>query len=346
MFRDDSIEVWNLTSGGIVETGCQKVVTVVGRLLGWDFGTTAVYRLNGGPSMPIAVCDMRLGRLCEIGDFGIDSICRDALLDGENSIEIEVRRSIQRARSISRLTFTPRRTRLPEPKFDLVIDSSQSVEEVGQVVDGRWSIGVDDRGANVRIAPGHEGYDRIVLFGDEAWDTNYEIITEFTIDGYPTPFSSFGPVFRWQPHVQGDGSHLPRAWTSALAIYSSGLRGLTLRSGLAVEYGADGSRSRHALHAARRASTPRATWSSVTARVPWIPHVPEFPVGRALQMRVAVCGSSTEVSIEPSGWSGIQRSASIAGTLGEPPVNDGAVGFLAAGCSVRIHRFEVRPIRH
>lgn len=344
MFRDTSVEIWNLTEGGILETGCQEVITVVGRLLDWEFGTTVVYRLNGGPSRPVALYAMRFGRLGEFGEFGIDSIHRGDLRHGENELEIDVRRPTADRRAVSRVTFTPVRSRSREPRFSLPSDRVRSIEEFAQVVDGRWSVDRGDRGVDVSIAPGDEGYDRIVLFGDEAWSSDYQLVTEFTPLRYPNGYHSFGPVFRWQPHVQGDGDVLPREWTAGLAIHSSGRRGLTLRAGHEVGYGPDGSRSRHTQYAARRASTVRAAYASISARAPLFPHVPEFPVGRPLRMTLTLRGRQARATIEPSGWRGAGRRATVAATLDDPLVRRGAVGFLAAYCSVRIHRFDVRPI--
>lgn len=343
MFRDDAVEIWNLTEGGTLETGCQEIVMVVGRLLQWEFGTRASYRLNGGPHRPMALYDMRFGRLGAFGEFGIDSIHRDDLVPGENEIEIDVRRPANR-RSTSRVTFTPVRSRYEETRFSLPGDSVGPIEEFGQVVDGRWSVDRDQHGTNVTIAPGDEGYDRIVLFGDETWHSDYELVTEFTLDAYPNGYHSFGPVFRWRPHVQGDGRVLPREWTSALAIYSSGRRGLTLRSGHQVAYGPDGTRSGHIQHAARRVSTVRAARARLSSRVPGLPHVPEYPVGRPLRMTLTTRGERARVTLEPSGWRGVRRRATVSATLDDARVRRGAVGFLAAYCSVRIHRFDVRPI--
>jgi hypothetical protein len=61
-------------------------------------------------------------------------------------------------------------------------------------------------------------------------------------------------------------------------------------------------------------------------------------------MTLALRGEHARATIEPCGWRGRARRATVAATLDEPLVRRGAVGFLAAYCSVRIHRFDVRPI--
>jgi hypothetical protein len=345
MYHDDELEIWNLTKGIALDVAPQEVVPVVGCIFDWRPGVTATYRLNAGPERPVAVSDGRGGRLSSPGDFGIDSINRTDLRERGNILELTVHREQYQHRAC--VSFDARKQGPETPRFELDARGKHAVEEIGQVVDGRWTLQSTDGQPELGIAPGDEGYDRIILFGDANWTTGYEVITEFTIDQYltSTHYHVFGPVFKWRPHAVGDGTALPRTWTSGLGVFSASSTGLTMRYGVDVTYKNNGQREGNHVVAAKRASTLRFARNRVIARLPGHHHVPEFPTGRRLRMRLLVDAGRHELTMEPVGWRGLRRRVDLVVPDSPELIASGAVGFLASYCAVRIHRFSVRPVR-
>ena len=96
MYCTESLEVWNLTSGGVVRTGALDRFLVVGRFLDRELaGKRLTYRLNGGMPGSIArnaSAAMR-GRMAP-WTFGIDSI-RSSDLARENELVLCVEGAVE-----------------------------------------------------------------------------------------------------------------------------------------------------------------------------------------------------------------------------------------------------------
>ncbi len=344
MYNDQSVEIWNLTEGGTLNVAPQEVVPIVGHIHDWDPSQSVQYRLNGGDPFPVALTNgFGSGRLYGSGNFGIDSIVRDDFIDGPNCLEIEVGRSDGTV--CSKVTFDVVRPRSERTEFRLDLEGAGPAESIGQVIDGRWRVVHDQDGAHLAVVVGDEGYDRIVLFGDESWTTGYEIVAEFTIDRYlpQMNFHCFGPVFKWRPHVQGGGAELPRTWTSGLGIFSSAATGLAVRYGVEARKTPDGERLGERIVGCSRVSHARFLRNRLTGAAPIIPQIQEFPTGHRLRMRLVIDHGRHHLSIGPVGWSGWHRQASIDVDSHED-LPSGAVGFLAAYCAVRLHEYRVTPL--
>ena len=93
MYRDDVIEVWNLTPGGPAHRESQAIFNVVGRVANPEQVEQFSYRLNGGAETPVVFrrsADYDDGRLFRQGDFNIDTI-RSSELRAENRMTLELR---------------------------------------------------------------------------------------------------------------------------------------------------------------------------------------------------------------------------------------------------------------
>jgi hypothetical protein len=343
MYEDAALEIWNLTDGGVALVAPQRVFPIVGKIKGADADVSMTYRLNGGPKRPVCVGDGSGGRLARRGDFAIDTIDRSEFCPGQNEIVFCVSRDSETHSST--VLFSPQSAAPSEPVFDLAKQGeTMNVEEVGQVIDGRWGVTQTAEGPALQLAEGYDGYDRLILFGSDCWTSRYDVLTEFTIDSYSQAhnFHAFGPVFKWRPHEQGDGTHLPRTWTAGLGIYSTAASGLALRYGRFVTYGPSGKRNGNTLLASKRVSTARWLVSRAARRLPWVAPAPEFPAGQRWRMRLQVADGRHRLSVGPAAGSGRGPAATIEVEAPEL-IPSGAVGFLASYCAMTIHRFVVTP---
>jgi hypothetical protein len=230
MYASEELEVWNLTPGGTALVGAQKIFNIVGRVKNRE-GLSLQYSLNGGPRHPVNIGNSP--RMSRPGDFNIDTIDIGDL-QGENDLDLYV--TSRNGTSLHSISFVAKAFPDGLPHFDLDFDNVNNVEEIGQVIDGRWLVTKDVAGRPcLEIQPQDAGYDRLIGFGSRNWTTGYEInalitVIRWTKRGY---FNS-GLIFKWNPHLRGDGTCLPTQWSTGLAYYAAKSPGLRLRFGVDV----------------------------------------------------------------------------------------------------------------
>jgi len=135
------------------------------------------YSLNGGASVTLSVGprpSARPQRLVGQGDFNAD-IATSLLAEGVNTVTVTAQ---DRDGNTTVQAVTLDYTSAPVWPLPYTIDwaSVARVEDVAQIVDGRWVLEAD----SVRTA--QVGYDRILAIGDLSWD-NYEIQVPVTVHG-------------------------------------------------------------------------------------------------------------------------------------------------------------------
>lgn len=345
MYRDDVIEVWNLTPGGPAHRESQEIFNVVGRVANPEQVEQFSYRLNGGAETPIVFrrsADYDDGRLFRQGDFNIDTI-RSPELRAENRITLKLRiGSEEVVRDIEFRCAEPSR---PEPRFHLDLEDVSSTEEVGQVIDGNWRVGVDQVGKPcVEIRKEDAGYDRILLFGRGEWTTGYEVTARLAPTAWTSKYHNLGLVFKWNPHSQGNGLVLPTRWNTGLGYYCSYSPGLRLRFGTDVHVDDRGTKvGDHVLAEAHYSRWRRWCYRVINEKGRRRLPISQLPAGRQFRFRLIVDPSRYALTV----WR-VDRP--------EPPpqlvtervderLSQGAVGVIALCCAVRVYEFDVAPTR-
>jgi regulation of enolase protein 1 (concanavalin A-like superfamily) len=197
------VEAWYGTKQHFGQHGVpQEWVNILGRV--WDTETvdTLYYTLNGGAPSGVSMGPNGT-RLVGVGDYNIEVSYQD-LIPGLNDVVITAVDTLGERRDTTvAVDYTPGVTwAMP---YLAGFETAGSISEVAHVVDGRWYL-VPDEG--VRVDSSATGYDRLIVIGDRAWETNYEVLVPMTIHaaslGDP---SGVGIGMGWQGHA---GSLQPR----------------------------------------------------------------------------------------------------------------------------------------
>lgn len=173
----------------------QRWVNVLGSVSNPEGVAKLTYSLNGGPERELSM-GKDLFRLAEPGDFNIEIDYHD-LRAGRNSVAITASDTLvgRRSKSVI-LYFTPDK-QWPLP-YSIDWSKVAAIQDVVQVVDGRWSLGPD----GVRtLAP---YYDRVLAIGDMSW-TDYEVTVKVTFHSFADPRERGGVThagigLRWGGH--------------------------------------------------------------------------------------------------------------------------------------------------
>jgi hypothetical protein len=188
----------------------QRWVNVLGRVEDMPSGACLEYRLNGAPPRRLS-----LGpdghRLARRGDFNVELDAAD-LRPGANNVLLQADAPDgQNCRCEVTLVWEEGRT--PMPPLRIQWDRVSAIQDVAQVVDGRWAL----TPAGVRVC--EPWYDRVIAVGDRSW-RDYEIATAVTFHGLHQPNAQLGDggagvihaalALRWpghdiddrQPHVK------------------------------------------------------------------------------------------------------------------------------------------------
>jgi hypothetical protein len=177
---------------------CQRWVNVLGRVHDLVRGTSLVCELNGAPPQAIS-----LGpdghRLARAGDFNVE-IDPINLRPGPNKLVLRAE-APDRQCCLCEVTIVWERGR-PEA-LPLAVQWSQatSIQDVAQVVDGRWAL--TPQGVRT-LEP---WYDRVIGLGDLSW-RDYEVRTTVTFHGLHEPGAGDGGcgvihaalALRWPGH--------------------------------------------------------------------------------------------------------------------------------------------------
>jgi hypothetical protein len=236
MDRTNTIELWNLVAGVPAKVGSQKIFNVVGRLKDPTKIDKLFYSLNGSPEKLVFFNSLNqvAERMENLGDFNIDTI----KLENLQSNNTLVLRAIDR-----NLNSTTYQVDFPldwftekTPSFKLNLEGIDYPQQVGQVLEGKWQID-RDKDTNelfLEVRPEDAGYDKIMLFGRHDWTDSYQITARFCITSILKDNHNCGVFFKFNPHLQGDGTCLPSQWTTGLAYYSSLTKGMRIRFGVDV----------------------------------------------------------------------------------------------------------------
>ncbi len=175
----------------------QRWINVLGNVADPDGVRYLHFSLNGGPLRPLGIGpDTR--RLQRPGDFNVEIDFNEANA-GINLVRIVARDTLDNV-SEKTVTIDVTKDRTWPASVDVNFSTVTNVEDVAQVVDGKWSL----QGGALRSI--ETGYDRLVAIGDVSWK-NYEAtayITAHSFDpaGYAPPSygAVVGLVVRWKGH--------------------------------------------------------------------------------------------------------------------------------------------------
>lgn len=350
MYQSDSLTVWNLTPDGEVVTGAQRLFNVLGRVAAPDTIARFSYRLNGGPERPVVFSqsEKRLGRLHRQGDFSIDTIALDDLRD-HNQI---VLRLVTKSGAVHEhpIAFRAHPFAGSEPRFHLALDGIEHAEQVGQMVDGRFVVTQDERGERC-LEVNHEdaGYDRIMVFGRHEWTSGYEITARMTVTEWVGAVHLAGLLFKWQPHAQGDGNHLPANWTTGIGYYSSEGKGLRIHYGVNVR---SDHQQDHVL-----AETPLSRWRYWAWQVQYgrrrirrfgrerLPFL-RLPVAQMIanqpyDFRLLIRPDRHALTVWPTGSA--EPAPQLVVERPTEYIPGGSVGVVWYHCAARLYQFDVAP---
>lgn len=187
----------------------QSCINVLGRVTDAQCLRSLECRLDGGPSLPLRVGPDRR-RLAGRGDFNAE-IGLEGLAPGDHLLELRAVGHDGTAveRRVTLRYVAGRHCPLPH-----AIDwaRASSIQEVAQVVDGRWELVT---GGIRSVEP---GYDRLVAVGDNAW-RDFEVTVPVTVHAfddtgrrYPSSGPGVGVLLRWESHQAWKGERSWRGW--------------------------------------------------------------------------------------------------------------------------------------
>jgi hypothetical protein len=345
MVRTDQIEVWNLTDGGIARSGCVDIFNIVGNVHDPASVEEFAYQLNDGPELPVFFARRREpgARLSRAGDFSIDTIAL-ADLGPTNRLSFRIRRA-GGGDHRRKVHFRAAPFEEMQPRFRLDLDGARGAEQVGQVVEGPWRIGEDERGRRcLEIAPDDAGYDRIILFGREDWTTGYEVHARLAITRI-VAHHNIGLVFQWNPHERGDGTWLPKKWSSGLGYYCSYGEhpGIRIRFGVQAHYDESGRIRGEYLLAHRPLTTRRRVlFNRMKQKFRLSGWTTELRLHQDYCFRMHVHPKRFALTV----WPAADPPPPPQLVVDDPiaPLRQGAAGILAYHVGVRLYEFEVRPL--
>lgn len=346
MYSAADIEVWNVTPGSTVLCGAQEYFNVVGRLRDPDGVQGLWYRINGSP--PRRVYFKRSpgerGRLARPGDFNIDTL-DESDLRPDNLLVLTVEDRDGKSVDHS-LPFRTARFPAPGTGYRLDLTGARSVEEVGQVIDGRWQISRDRSGEpRLQLTEEDSGYDRLVAFADAGWTTGFEVRARVRVDEWTAlPYHNVGLIFRWNPHLQGDGHHLPTQWSTGLAYYAAQCPGLRLRFGVDVHHDEHGRKVGSHVLQERPFSLVRRPPGFLKNEVLKFGTRPltQLRAGTAYWFRLVAEPERLSLTVWPDQKEEPRPQLDVA----NPPelLSRGTLGIIAANCAVSLYEYQITPL--
>lgn len=345
MIETEDFEIWNLTRNGVARSGAVDIFNIVGRVKAPTEVKLLSYRLNGHRDRQIYFTRAGSGteRLRCPGDFNIDTIALSDL-GPDNLLRVRMVRDGSEERQED-IRFRLRAFDQREPRFRLDLAGVGAAEEVGQVVEGPWRVGMDPRGRRcLEIAPQDAGYDRIILFGREDWTSGYEVRARLAVTRI-TGHHNVGIVFKWNPHERGDGTYLPRTWSSGLAYYTSyGDRpGIRIRFGVNVHHDASGTRHGAYLLASRPLTTRwRVLTNKLIRKTRLSRAATELRLDRDYAFRMRVERQRYALTVWQADEPEPPPQLVVDEAIDRLP--HGSVGVLAYQVGVRLYEFEVSPL--
>ena len=338
---ETEIDLWNVCDGVPVYTGAQSTVNILGRLRRPDGVGALSYSLNGGPALPVFFKNAQAdaNRLAAPGDFNIDTIDRDQI-QSDNTL---VMTASIRAGGIVEQTW--RFPALPagdrDKSFRLDLHGVEYAQKVSQMVDGRWRVGGNGKGEQwLEIAEEDAGLDRVILFGRDDLTTGYTIRARVLVTSWVGLPHNVGLLFKWTPHLQGDGTDLPSQWSTALGYFYSNCPGIRIRYGVDVHLDDDGRKKGDYILAEAKLSRWRDLARRIVPKItrreriisqlaPGVMYCFELRIEEAVHaLTVWKCGRS-----KPSPQIVVHNPTQY--------LERGAAGIIAHRCGVRVYDFVI-----
>ena len=334
------IELFNVADGVSIYTGAQRIVNIVGHLRDPDSVESLGYSLNGGPERPVffKFADATAQRLPRSGDFNIDTIGREQLRV-DNTLVVTA--SLRDGSREERVWRFPAAAGDSPPDYRLALHDVEHPQQVSQVVDGRWRVAGDATGDRwLEIAEEDSGLDRIILFGRDDLGTGYTIRARLMITSWVGTPHNIGLLFKWNPHLQGDGTHLPSQWSTGLGYYYSRCPGLRIRYGVDVHMNAEGQKmgdyvlaeaplSHWRYWVGRIGRRFRGRWTGLDQVLPGVPYYFELRIEEGVHALTV--------------WKAGRPKPRPRVVVDSPPqlLDRGAAGIIAHRCGVRVFDFAV-----
>jgi hypothetical protein len=353
MFETEELEIWNLTPGTSNYAGAQEIFNIVGRLKSPEKTSNLHYSLNGETDKPVFFNrgPAQIGRLPKPGDFNLDTI-RLADLKPYNEITFRVTSDNQEVKE-SKIAFAINLYKEHKPRFQLNFKEIEHASQVGQIVDGKWQLGYNSNGEPcLEIREENAGLDRIILFGRHDWTSGYEITTTLCVTTWIKRPYNVGLLFKWNPHLQGDGSSLPIQWSTGLGYYCSYNPGLRIRFGVNVHLDENGNKVGSFVLKNGRLSLWRAMIGNVVERrvirriareifglkLPFTEIAPGIPY----HFRLRIHPKKYTLSV----WKYGKKEPPPQLVVSKPNerLPKGSMGIVAHYCAVKVYNFNVSPV--
>jgi hypothetical protein len=316
-----------------------------GRLGDVDDVERLSYSLNGGAQLPVSFESRAASasRLACLGDFNIDTLEREQL-KAENRLTLTVDR--KDGRQVKRtVDFPVDMKRCAAGSFRLDLSGVDHAQQAGQLVNGRWRVGRAVDGERcLEVLPEDAGLDRIILFGNDNLESGYTIRSRLQVNRWLRPVHNVGLLFKWNPHLQGDGTDLPSQWSTGLGYYYSQCRGLRIRIGVDVRLKSQREKlGDHVLGEGTLSPWRYRASRAYQKLTGGIRVIPQVVPGRPYWFELKVRRKEYALTVWPAGRS--RPSPQV--VVENPPelLNRGSAGIIAHQCAVRVFEFEIEQDR-
>lgn len=354
MYENDEFELWNLAPDTTALTGAQTIFNVLGRLKHPDKIKRITYSINGSPERAVFFKYLKncSERLMRSGDFNVDTILAEEL-GPENRLALKL--DLGPEEKEYQINFSTRLNSEITPRFRLDLSKASYPHEVGQIVDGRWLCGRDESSEPcLEILNKDAGLDRIILFGRHDWTSGYEITARLCVTTWTHITHNIGLLFKWNPHLQGDGSCLPAQWSTGLGYYYSLSKGLRIRFGHNVHFDSNGHKKgdyilkekplslyRYLKGNMIKLSLPLLKFLNGNSDLMANPFSQIIP-GRQYLFKMWVHPEKYTLTV----WERGKNEPPPQLMVNEPPdiLPQGSVGIIAYNCGVRLYEFDISPI--
>lgn len=335
------IDVWNVHEGIAAYAQSQRIFNIVGNLRDITDVSSLSFQLNDGPITPIHFKKNhgRGGRLERMGDFNIDTINTDQI-KSHNSLLLTAH--LHHGEKVARTINFPRRHFENKRKsYRLDLEHINYPEEVGQIVDGCWQISTLPNGKSfLEVQAQDAGIDRVILLTDNDLETGYRISTVISVTTWTGNPHNVGILFKWNPHLQGDGTELPTQWTTGLGYYSCAGRGLRIRTGVDVHLNEQGEKiGSHIM-----GESPLSSWRYWLSRLLRKSRILSQPLPQIIPGIEYCYDLLVEHDIQSlTVWKMGQRKPRPQVVVHNPPnlLLSGAVGIISHRCAIHVYSFEV-----
>jgi len=341
MEQKQLIDLWNLAQGVTAYAGAQRIFNVLGNIRGATEIGTLSYHLNDGPVTPVHFKrpENERGRLERVGDFNIDTINTDQLQSHNRLSLIACNKD---GESFTQSTdFQILNSAVKAKDYQVDLTGIEFPEQIGQVVDGHWEVSKDPNGvACLEISEDNAGYDRIILLSDGSLDTGYRIQARLAVTAWTGSPHNVGLVFKWSPHLQGDGTCLPVRWNTGLAYYYSHCRGLRIRNGVDVHLDENGVKVGDYILGEACFSYRRYWLSRLAQMARLVLHpLPQIIPGRHYCFDLLIRSDVHTLTV----WQAQHRQPAPQIVVSEPAslLPAGAAGFIAHRCALRVYDFAI-----